>query len=87
MTKNTTVTPDSAAAELQGSLQDDPRPAAALLNPHARRHSEGAIYAFSDGHSKWFKRGKNVNGDAVGANATVNGVRYYYFWRNGVTGK
>lgn len=52
-----------------------------------RRHSMGAIYAFADGHSKWYKRGANVNGDTVGANATVNGVRYYYFWRKGVAGK
>ncbi|MES2465033.1 MAG: DUF1559 domain-containing protein [Armatimonadota bacterium] len=56
-------------------------------NGVTRRHSEGAIYAFCDGHAKWFKRGNNVNGDVTGANATVNGVRYYYFWRSGVTGK
>lgn len=56
-------------------------------NGVTRRHTEGAIYAFCDGHSKWFKRGKNVNGDTTGANATVNGVRYYYFWRSGVSGK
>lgn len=53
-----------------------------------RRHSGGAIYAFADGHSKWYKRNERlVNGDTVGANATVNGVRYYYFWRKGVSGK
>ncbi len=56
-------------------------------NGVTRRHSEGAVYAFADGHAKWFKRGKNVNGDTTGANATINGVRYYYFWRNGVSGK
>lgn len=56
-------------------------------NGVTRRHTEGAIYAFCDGHSKWFKRGKNANGDTTGANATVNGVRYYYFWRSGVAGK
>ncbi len=56
-------------------------------NGVTRRHNEGAIYAFADGHSKWFKRGKNANGDATGANATINGVRYYYFWRRGVPGK
>ncbi len=52
-----------------------------------RRHNEGAVYAFVDGHAKWFKRGKNVNGDVTGANATISGVRYYYFWRKGVNGK
>jgi prepilin-type N-terminal cleavage/methylation domain-containing protein/prepilin-type processing-associated H-X9-DG protein len=52
-----------------------------------RRHSEGAVYLFADGHSKWFKRGRNINGDTTGANATVNGVRYYYFWRKGVANK
>jgi prepilin-type N-terminal cleavage/methylation domain-containing protein/prepilin-type processing-associated H-X9-DG protein len=56
-------------------------------NGVTRRHSGGSIYAFADGHSKWFKRGNNVNGDTTGANATVGGVRYYYFWRNGVAGK
>lgn len=56
-------------------------------NGVTRRHSGGAIYSFADGHAKWFKRGNNVNGDTVGANATINNVRYYYFWRNGVTGK
>lgn len=56
-------------------------------NGVTRRHSGGANYAFADGHSKWFKRGNNVNGDTTGANATVGGVRYYYFWRNGVSGK
>lgn len=53
----------------------------------SRRHLEGANYAFADGHAKWFKRGPIASGDATGANATINGVRYYYFWRKGVTGK
>jgi prepilin-type N-terminal cleavage/methylation domain-containing protein/prepilin-type processing-associated H-X9-DG protein len=56
-------------------------------NGVTRRHSGGAIYNFADGHAKWYKRGNNTNGDVTGANATVGGVRYYYFWRNGVTGK
>ena len=56
-------------------------------NGVTRRHNEGANYAFCDGHSKWFKRGPIANGDATGANATINGVRYYYFWRSGVTNK
>lgn len=51
-----------------------------------RRHFEGANYLFADGHVKWFKRGKGI-GDQTGANATINGVRYYYFWRKGVHGK
>jgi prepilin-type processing-associated H-X9-DG protein len=51
---------------------------------------EGANYSFADGHVKWFPR-KDVtwseSGEATGANATINSVRYYYFWRKGVTGK
>ena len=56
-------------------------------NGVTRRHNEGAIYTFADGHVKWFKRGPLVNSDLTGANATVNGVRYYYFWRKGVSNK
>lgn len=54
------------------------------------RHFDGANYAFADGHVKWFKRQDAVpltGTDATGANATINGVRYYYFWRKGVAGK
>lgn len=59
-----------------------------------RRHSGGANYLFADGHVKWFKRGEpssdilslNSN-DQIGANATIDGVRNYYFWRSGVRGK
>lgn len=54
------------------------------------RHLEGANYSFADGHVKWFPRKDapyNENGEATGANATINGVRYYYFWRKGVVGK
>lgn len=52
------------------------------------RHRQGANYLWVDGHVKWFKRGGyDRAGDKVGANATVNGVNYYYWWRKGVTGK
>jgi len=50
------------------------------------RHSDGANYLFGDGHVKWYAR-KRQPGDQTGAHATVNGVRYYYFWRTGVAGK
>jgi prepilin-type N-terminal cleavage/methylation domain-containing protein/prepilin-type processing-associated H-X9-DG protein len=50
------------------------------------RHFDGADYLFVDGHVKWFKRSREP-GESVGANATINGVHYYYFWRRGVTGK
>ena len=50
------------------------------------RHLDGAVYLFADGHTKWLKRGGTTN-DATGANATINNVRYYYFWRSGVNGK
>jgi prepilin-type N-terminal cleavage/methylation domain-containing protein/prepilin-type processing-associated H-X9-DG protein len=50
------------------------------------RHLDGANYLFADGHTKWYKRTVSA-GDQTGANATVNGVRYYYFWRTGVTNK
>jgi prepilin-type N-terminal cleavage/methylation domain-containing protein/prepilin-type processing-associated H-X9-DG protein len=56
-----------------------------------RRHSVGANYLFADGHVKWFKRPEETEGmtenDQTGANATINGVRNYYFWRSGVQGK
>lgn len=50
------------------------------------RHLDGANYLFADGHAKWFKRA-NVTNDGTGANATVNNIRYYYFWRSGVADK
>jgi prepilin-type N-terminal cleavage/methylation domain-containing protein/prepilin-type processing-associated H-X9-DG protein len=50
------------------------------------RHFDGANCLFADGHVKWFKRSMAL-GEAVGADATINGVYYYYFWRRGVTGK
>ena len=53
-------------------------------------HNGGANYLFADGHVKWFKRGngnEELNGGRAGADITVNGVNYYYFWRSGVTGK
>lgn len=55
-------------------------------NNVTRRHLETANYLFADGHVKAYKRGSGA-GDQTGASATVNGVRYYYFWRVGVTGK
>lgn len=57
-----------------------------------QRHNQGANYLFVDGHVKWYPR-HNVsdiyadNDDATGANATINGVRYFLFWRKGVPGK
>ncbi len=57
----------------------------------SRRHLEGANYAFADGHVKWFKRARvgslGDSNEQTGANATINGVRYYYWWRTGVNGK
>lgn len=51
-----------------------------------QRHLQGANYLFADGHIKWFTHRCDIY-DQTGANATVNGVRYYYFWRKGVAGK
>jgi prepilin-type N-terminal cleavage/methylation domain-containing protein/prepilin-type processing-associated H-X9-DG protein len=52
------------------------------------RHLETSNYLFADGHVKAFKRpNPKVLVDATGANANVNGVNYYYFYRRGVEGK
>lgn len=54
------------------------------------RHLQGANTLFADGHVKWFPRqfaASSMDSEATGANATLNGVRYYYFWRKGVAGK
>ena len=52
------------------------------------RHLQGANYLFADGHVKWFPRPiENQYGDHAGANVTLNGVRFWYFWRKGVAGK
>jgi prepilin-type processing-associated H-X9-DG protein len=58
----------------------------------SRYHHGGANALFSDGHVKWFVRAEPKTDernpdDHIGANATINGVRYYYFWRTGVKGK
>src|SRR5262249_30802603 len=57
------------------------------------RHSGGANYVFADGHTKFFTRGTiagnppgqaNCNNNQPvlnGANARVNNVNYWYFWR------
>ncbi len=82
-----TATPTGGDSWDANGTPNPPKTTSNNTNGVTRRHNEGAIYAFCDGHSKWFKRGNNVNGDTTGANATVGGVRYYYFWRNGVPGK
>jgi prepilin-type N-terminal cleavage/methylation domain-containing protein/prepilin-type processing-associated H-X9-DG protein len=51
------------------------------------QHNDGANYLFCDGHVKHFRRQLTPPTEATGANATINGVRYYYFWRKGVPGK
>jgi prepilin-type processing-associated H-X9-DG protein len=51
-------------------------------------HLDTAVYLFADGHVKALKRPSNpAAGDQTGANATLNGVRYYYWWRSGVANK
>jgi prepilin-type N-terminal cleavage/methylation domain-containing protein/prepilin-type processing-associated H-X9-DG protein len=58
------------------------------------RHSGGANYAFADGHTKFMTRGSIAGANPLGAsncnnnqpvlngaNARVNGVNYWYFWR------
>lgn len=58
----------------------------------SNRHLQTINYLFADGHVKAFRRPDRlqfnvVSLDRSGANATLNGVSYYYFWRKGVTGK
>jgi prepilin-type N-terminal cleavage/methylation domain-containing protein/prepilin-type processing-associated H-X9-DG protein len=55
------------------------------INNVTVRHNEGAHYLFADGHVKRFARKRGQQG--TGATATIRGVRYYYFWRSGVSGK
>ena len=51
-----------------------------------QRHLQGANYLFVDGHVKWFPR-KSKPDDETGANATIGGIKEYYFYRQGVKGK
>jgi prepilin-type N-terminal cleavage/methylation domain-containing protein/prepilin-type processing-associated H-X9-DG protein len=52
------------------------------------RHLDTANYLFVDGHVKALKRpNPKVDNDRTGANATLNGVNYWYWWTSGVPGK
>ncbi|HEX8235498.1 MAG TPA: DUF1559 domain-containing protein [Abditibacteriaceae bacterium] len=52
------------------------------------RHLDTANYLFVDGHVKAYKRpNPKADNDRTGANATVNGVAYWYWWSSGVPGK
>jgi prepilin-type N-terminal cleavage/methylation domain-containing protein/prepilin-type processing-associated H-X9-DG protein len=52
------------------------------------RHLDTANYLFVDGHVKAYKRpNPRASNDRTGANTTVNGVAYWYWWASGVPGK
>jgi prepilin-type N-terminal cleavage/methylation domain-containing protein/prepilin-type processing-associated H-X9-DG protein len=52
------------------------------------RHLDTANYLFVDGHVKSLKRpNPKASDDRTGANATLNGVSYWYWWASGVPGK
>jgi prepilin-type processing-associated H-X9-DG protein len=52
------------------------------------RHLDTANYLFVDGHVKALKRpNPKASNDRTGANATLNGVMYWYWWTSGVPGK
>jgi prepilin-type N-terminal cleavage/methylation domain-containing protein/prepilin-type processing-associated H-X9-DG protein len=55
------------------------------------RHLDTAVYLFADGHVKSLKRPATLPAvgtpDQSGANATINGVQWFYWWRKGVPGK
>lgn len=55
------------------------------------RHLDTAVFLFVDGHVKALKRPATLPAIGTpnqdGANATINGVQWFYWWRKGVAGK